>query len=149
MATYRASVELTCTIEHAWGVLVDFDSYPAWNRFTRRVHAELQVGRWVRMTVVLGRLVIVQHERITEVTAPQRLSWSLPGPRWLLYAERVQTLTATDLGCRYETIDTIEGVLAPLVEWLFGNALRQGFERVAVDLQTRCAMEPSALRNGA
>lgn len=135
--TYRASTDLGCSAADAWAVLVDFASYPAWNRFTRRMHGELVVGRWVRMHVVLGWFVLLQHERISEVAAPHRLGWRFPGPRWLLYAERMQTLTPTGQGCHYETVDTVEGVISPLVELLFGGILRRGFEQVAVGLEER------------
>ena len=131
---YEAQVELPVPAERAWAVLVDFGSYPQWNRFTSRIDAELALGRWVRMRVHLGSLTLIQWERICELE-PLRVAWELPGPSWLLYAKRVQTVHATPAGCVYRTTDTIQGILAPVVEAMFGNALRNGFQAVADGLE--------------
>lgn len=127
---YEATVELPVPPEHAWEVLLAFDAYPAWNPFTPRIQGRLELGCWVRMRVDLGWITITQRERICEL-GPHRIAWELPGPRWLLYARRVQTVAATETGSRYTTVDTIEGMLSPIVEALFGPALRRGFAGVA------------------
>ena len=40
----RAEVEIEASPEVVWDVLMDFDSYPSWNRFIRRVHGRSEVG---------------------------------------------------------------------------------------------------------
>jgi hypothetical protein len=135
---YRAEATIDAPREAVWAVLADLGRY-AWNPFTPEVRGELVVGRPIRMKVVmgLGRLV-VQTETVLEVAAPERLSWGLVSlPRWLLHAERVQTLTAVGTRTRYETVDAISGVLSPLVHLRYGHGIQVGFEAMAGALKDR------------
>jgi hypothetical protein len=137
---YEATCDLPCAPGEAWAVLVAFDDYAAWNPFTTSVRCALRRGESVVMRVNLGFVTITQAERVTAVEPPTRLAWALDiGWPWLLRAERVQTVVGTAEGCRYRTVDTIGGLLSPLVELLFGRALRRGFTGVAVGLAAHIA----------
>ena len=136
MPSYRGQADIDAPIEDVWAVLVDVDRYPEWNSFTTRVRSSLEPGQPIWMRVDLGWITLWFRERVREVEAPRRLVWGLRVPG-LLAAERIQTLEPTESGCRYETVDTIEGTLAPLVHGLFGRGLERGFRRVAEDLARR------------
>lgn len=136
---YRAEVDVPATPVAVWQVLTDFPAYPAWNPFTREVGCSLEVGTPVVMRVVMAdRWALSQTETLREVVPAQRLVWALDiGMPWLLAAERVQTLEATPEGCRYTTVDTIEGLLSPVVHWIFGRSLQVGFAGMAEALGQR------------
>lgn len=115
-------------------MLIDFDRYPEWNPFTPVIQTSLVPGTPVDIEVVLW---FRQHQRevLEEAVAPQRLVWGMVmGTRWLLWARRVQRLDPVASGTRYETVDTIGGLLSPLVELLFGARLRNGFAAMATSL---------------
>lgn len=136
---YRAEVDVPATPEEVWQVLTAFAAYPAWNPFTTQVTCSLVVGTPVVMRVVMaGRCTLSQTETLREVVPAQRLVWALDiGMPWLLAAERVQTLEPTAAGCRYTTVDTIEGLLSPVVHWIFGRSLEAGFAAMAGALAVR------------
>lgn len=135
MRSYQASSHVPGGVDETWAVLTDLPAYPAWNPFTRAVEARLAVGQRVRMRVDMGFVTVTQTETVREVVPGERLVWALDDwPRWLLWAERQQTLRRVPGGTRYHTVDRIGGVLAPLVELLFGRSLRRGFAAMATAL---------------
>lgn len=136
---YRAEVEIGASADTVFAVLADFESYPSWNPLTSRVDATLEEGAPVRMRVHLGGLTLTQVEHVREVTPPTRIVWGIrTAVPWLLRAERVQTVTPLGARrCRYATVDTIGGLLEPLVALLFGRHLREGFESMAQALRRR------------
>lgn len=135
MYRYEATCDCPAPVEGVWAILSDLPGYSSWNPFTRRMEAALVVGSRIRMRVDLGWITVTQVETIRAVEPPSRLVWALDDwPRWLLWAERVQTLTPVEGGARYHTVDTIGGALAPVVHLLFGAALRRGFAAMAEGL---------------
>lgn len=137
---FHAEVELEVPVERAWAVLTDFAAYPEWNPFTRSVRCSGEVGSKVVMDVRFARRRAVrQVETLRAFTPPSRIVWALDqAPRWLLWAERAQTLEP--LGpdrSRYVTVDTIGGALGFVVNALYGADLRDGFAAMASALQTR------------
>jgi hypothetical protein len=144
---YRAEAEIGASAETVFTVLTRLSEYPTWNPFTSRVVSTLEVGAPVRMRVHLGRLTLTQVEELRQIQPPDaeagRLVWGIYAwPRWLLRAERVQTVEPLGPArCRYRTVDTIGGLLQPLVHRLFGRALDDGFAAVAAALRERAESE--------
>jgi len=139
---YRAEVEIEASADTVFAVLTDLEAYPSWNPFTSRVASTLEVGAPIRLRVHLGRLTLTQVEHVREVTPPApegRVAWGIrTAVPWLLRAERVQTITPLgEARCRYTTVDTIGGLLEPLVTMLFGPALDEGFTTMAEALRRR------------
>src|SRR2546427_9072393 len=52
MLELRTEVEIDAPAERVWAVLLDFERFPDWNPFIRRVHGDAQVGS--RLDVLLG-----------------------------------------------------------------------------------------------
>lgn len=140
MRAYRAEAHILAPPDAVWNVLVDFPAYPDWNPFTRTVTCTGALGTPVRMRVHMrGLLTLTQVETLHLWERPTRLGWKLDiGARWLLWAERVQSLTPLPDGTtRYVTVDEIGGLLGPLVHLLFGAAVQAGFDGVAAGLKAR------------
>ena len=80
-------------------------------------------------------------ERITEADAVNyRLAWEFWAslPKWVLYAERWQTLTDEGNGqTRYHTFEEFTGVLAHVVKWTQQKGLGKGFVAMAETLKAR------------
>lgn len=133
----RAEIEIDAPIERVWQILKDVDRYREWNPFTPRVETTLQVGDPIHLHVRLsGKRLTHRVEYITR-NEPYTLGWEMKmGARFLLYAERVQTLTARDENrTHYMTEDCFTGWLRPLVLALFGRAMERGFSDCALGLK--------------
>jgi len=131
---YRAETDIPAAPERVWMVLRDFEHYAAWNTFNPGIETSGEIGSSIRLVVMLHGFRVTARETVRELTEPERLVWGFSfGP--ILWAERVQTMESTDVGTHYVTVDTIGGVLSPLVSLLFGGALQTGFETMARDLR--------------
>jgi len=131
---YRAETDLPASPDTVWCVLRDFEAYPTWNTFNPTAKTSGEIGATIRLVVVLHGIKVPAWERVRDLTAPERLAWGFSfGP--VLWAERVQTIEATETGAHYVTVDTIGGWLSPLVGWLFHGALDAGFQTLVADLR--------------
>lgn len=133
---YHAGIDIQAPRSAVWDVLMDTSSYALWNTFTEKVALDWKVGSPVKMHVRMNpdRKPVLQTEYLRQYEAGETISW---GMNWwpLLKAERIQTLTATENGCRYETIDIIRGPLTPIVNALYGKLIQSGFDRVCAGLK--------------
>jgi hypothetical protein len=133
----RAEIEIDAPIERVWEILKDVDRYGDWNPFTPRVETTLRIGDPIHLHVrLIGKRLMHRVEYITR-NQPYALGWEMKmGARFLLHAERVQTLTAIDEHrTRYVTEDCFTGWLRPLVLALFGRAMQRGFADCALGLK--------------
>ena len=133
----RAEIEIDAPVERVWQILKDVDRYRDWNPFTPRVETTLQIGDPIHLHVrLVGKRLMHRVEYITR-NEPYTLGWEMKmGARFLLYAERVQTLTAIDENrTHYMTEDCFTGWLRPLVLAVFGRAMERGFIDCALGLK--------------
>lgn len=138
MTTYRADVTIAAPPARVWAVLVDFPRYPEWNPFTIAVSTSLKLGGPVDMQVVLNGRCRRQREVLRGLEVERLLCWgTVMGAAWLLWAERRQTLEPVAEGTRYISEDRIEGLLEPVVRWLYAASLEQGFTAMAHALKLR------------
>ena len=130
---------IDASAEAVWDILTDGARYGEWNPFTTRIETDFQAGSPVHGRVRLGWLPVNVTEHTDAAEPPSRLTWSsVYWSRSLLTAAKTQTITA--LGpdrCSYHTTDTMAGVLAPVVQALFGRAILRGFEETAHALKGR------------
>jgi hypothetical protein len=132
-----AEIEIDAPIERVWRILKDTDRYRDWNPFTPRVETTLQVGAPIHLHVrLLGKRPMHRVEFVTR-NEPYTLGWEMKmGARFLLHAERIQTLTAVDESrTRYRTEDRFSGWLRSVVLALFGRAMQRGFADCALGLK--------------
>jgi hypothetical protein len=136
----EASSEIDAPRDAVWEVLVDFDAYPEWNPFTRRVSTTLEVGAPVSMHVDMpGRSARDRVEWVNLVEPGRTICWGMHiGHPGLLTANRWQRLHDLVGGrTRYHTVDRFSGLLVPLVMAFYGEPTRQGFASVAEGLKAR------------
>jgi hypothetical protein len=133
----RAELEIDAPIERVWQILTDIDRYADSNPFTPRAESTLEIGDPIRLHVRLVGQRLTQRVEFVTRNAPYTLGWELKmGARFLLYAERVQVLTAIDADrTHYMTEDCFTGLLRPLVLGLFGQAMQRGFSDCALGLK--------------
>lgn len=145
---YAAEVFIQAPPEAAWRVLTDLGTYAEWNPLTPVVRSTLKPGALVWMFVWLRWLPVIQVERIRGVRPPTTLTWGVTfGWSRLLWAERVQSIVPHGDGCTYTTVDTIGGLLLPLVHRLFGGALKDGFQGMATALKAHTEAQAQAAQD--
>lgn len=135
--SYTTKIEIQAQREKIWKVLTDLQNYSKWNPFTPKIETDWKIGHKVVLTVQMknGRKPIIQKEYLRKLDPPGEMSW---GMNWgiFLKAERIQRLTETsDKKTNYFTEDVIQGVLAPVVDILYGKSVQSGFEQVALSLK--------------
>lgn len=127
-------IRINAPIEKVWAILLDLPRYPEWNPFTYRVDSTLAIGAPVDLYVRMRkRGERVQREYVRTVQAPTTLSWGMTmGHAVVLTALREQKLERIDAqSCSYQSTDAFRGALTPLVTYLFGEDIDEGFNAVA------------------
>ena len=138
------AVEIHASAESVWEILTDGAKYGEWNPFTTRVDTDFRIGSKVELQVRLGPLNLRQQERILQVDPPRLLAWGMTmGHRLLLSARREQRIQpVSGSRCRYVTTDELSGLLTLKVALLFGRAIRNGFNAMALALKERAESVP-------
>ena len=137
--TVQASATINAPLARVWAVLVDLDRYGEWNTFVPSMHSTFQVGSKLTMQVQMRKgLRVTSVETITAIDDQRLLAWKTRFPAWILGSERFQVVTSLDAEhTEYMTRESFKGLLAPLVQLLFGKDLERGFAAVARDLKAR------------
>jgi hypothetical protein len=74
--TLHSAIEIDAAPQRVWDILTDFDSYPTWNPFVRRIIGAARVG--ARLDVRLqppGGMGITMHPTVLEVVPGSALRW--------------------------------------------------------------------------
>jgi len=138
---YRSASEINAPAPFIWSILMDLDKYPEWNPYTVGMQSTKKVGDPMNMKVKMSPLLTIdqtEHIRVMD-DVKFKACWGINTTTPNLNSgERCQWLEPLpNGGTRYITEDLIEGTLNPLVTVLFGNAVRDGFNDVAVALKKR------------
>lgn len=129
--------------KQVWQTLTDLSSYPEWNTFTTKVVGQPKIGTDVELHVHMPvRGDRISTETVKCVEEGKQLSWGMTMLLPIfLKAQRDQVLIPIDEhSCTYQTWDSLSGLLAPLVVALFGEEMRNGFNRVGQGLKQRCEL---------
>lgn len=142
------------TSQSVFSVLSDFEKYGIWNPFTPKVRTDpaLRMHQPVILSVAWGpynlelsstpqtdALVDIQQEEYLsfwkkDVAMAWGFQWS-----YFLAAERAQILIPSDGGAKtvYVCVDRFSGILSPIVLWIYGDAMANGFTAAGRALKMR------------
>lgn len=150
MLELRTEIEIDATAERVWAVLTDFDRFPEWNPFIRRIHGNAQVGS--RLDVLLGAsgTRAMRFRPIVKAVIPNReLRWlgRLGLPRLFDGEHIFQIEPLGPMRSRFVQRERFRGLFVPLLARSLNRDARRGFEemnralrvRVAVSTQSRPA----------
>lgn len=128
--------------QFVWDVLTDFEGYDTWNSFTYDVQMpRFAVGEIFEFKVKLKENNIrQQQECITVIDAPHVVGWRYPFEENIWLAPiRYQVLTPISATqTRYQTWETFNGLLAPLLRLTVLGQVQRGFDACASDLKRYC-----------
>jgi hypothetical protein len=133
-------VSINASAETVWNILTDFEKYSQWNPFTYKVEGKLVIGEPVTLYVQMKENdKRVQKEEVCIIDKPERLSWNMKmGSSIILAAQRDQFIEVIDANsCTYETTDSFQGLLTPVVMGLFKQHIESGFNKLAQKLKER------------
>lgn len=130
-----AVTEIGAPIDRAWRVLTDFESYPAWNPFIRRVEGELRIGSRLLLVLQPADRSTTMRPRVTKYENGRSFGWlghaAIPG---LLDGVHTFTLDASLLGCTITQQERVSGVLVPLFRRTLTVEAPSAFERMNDEL---------------
>jgi hypothetical protein len=133
------SLTIKAPIDKIWDVLTDYPNYHQWNTFVPTLETPSEIGTTFYMEVQMkpNRKPIHQKE-IFYKNEKYDLAWGVD--MWIfLKAYRYQRLHKVDENTtEYETKETFDGLLVPLVMWLYKKDITRGFNEVANGLKRFC-----------
>lgn len=121
-----------------WAILTDFEGYDDWNPFTYAVAMPtFAVGEIFTFTARMYTWYEHRPSEIIRIIEPNRcVAWEYVDETAWLHATRYQLLTATaDGGTQYQTWESFNGWLSPLLGITLLGAVQRGFNDVAAALQ--------------
>ena len=137
--TIRADkILIHAPFEKVWYVLTDLENYPKWNPFTTRVETTFVVGEPAILYVTMNkRHQRVQREVMTVFEPLHAFAWaSIMGGPFILKANRWQIIEPVDeRRTHYQTYETFDGLLVPLIMALYRKDIQRGFEAVGQALK--------------
>jgi hypothetical protein len=142
--TIRSAIEIRAPLDVVWGVLTDFDAYPAWNPHVRRVIGKPHVGRRITIhTRPPGGRTVVMRPVVLDWKPPRELRWRATFlSRRLFSGEHGFRLDELAPGrVRFTQDETFSGLLVPLYGRLRLGATRLGFAQMNEALRIRAEAE--------
>ncbi len=140
MRELRSEIDIDAPPEAIWEVLTDFETFPQWNPFIRRVRGNLQSGG--RLEVYLhpsGAMGTTFRPTVLAVDPPRELRWLghifFPG---LFDGEHIFTIEPVAPGrVRFTQREAFRGVLVPLLWPMLGASTLRGFNEMNRELKHR------------
>ena len=136
----RTEIVIECAVARVWDVLTDFEAFPRWNPFIRRIDGALapRARLLVRIQPPGGRAMTFRPT-VVRVEPERHFSWRgrtlLPG---LFDGEHVFELEPAASGrVRFVHAETFRGILVPLLAGTLRTTTRQGFEEMNAALKRR------------
>ena len=139
MRELHTDIVIAAPAEQVWRILTDFDAYPHWNPFIRRIGGAAVVG--TRLDVRIeppGGGGITFRPTIVGVEANRELRWigRLGLPRIFDGEHSLTIESLAEGGVRFVQREVFTGLLVPLVGGTLAKT-REGFEQMNRALKTR------------
>jgi hypothetical protein len=115
MRRIATAVDIDAPADAIWRVLVDFDAYPDWNPFIRRLVGEAKVGARLDVTAQpAGRKPMTFRPTVQVAETNRELRWLgrvlVPG---IFDGEHAFVIEPLANGCRLRHEETFKGILVP------------------------------------
>ena len=144
MKEIHSEIEIDASAERVWQILTDFDSFPEWNPFIRRISGEITEGATLEAFLQPpGGKGMTFRPKVLKAEHNQELRWL--GKLWisgLFNGEHIFVVESLgDNRVRFLQHEKFTGVLVPL----FGNVLantKRGFDEMNQSLKERAEQTP-------
>lgn len=140
MKVLYSEIEIRASAERVWTLLTDFDNFPKWNPFIRRVRGEPKVGQQLEVFIrPRGTDGITFHPTVLKAQPNCELRWLghflIPG---LFDGEHIFAIAPLSKNrVRFIQKEIFRGLLVPLLAKKIDSNTRQGFEKMNQALKIR------------
>ena len=148
MLELRTEIEIDAPVERVWAVLTDFDKFPDWNPFIRRIHGNAQVGSRLDMFLGASGTRGMRFRPIAKVVVPNReLRWlgRLGLPRLFDGEHIFQIEPLGSTRARFIQRERFRGLFVPLLARSLNRDARRGFAEMNQALRARVNATPDRL----
>lgn len=120
------AIDIDASADAIWRVLVDFNAYPEWNPFIRRIVGEAKVGARLEVTAQPEGRKAMTFKPTVRVAEPGReLRWLgrvlIPG---IFDGEHAFIIEPRTGGCRLRHEETFAGLLVPMFGAMLDDTAR-------------------------
>ncbi|HZD81817.1 MAG TPA: SRPBCC domain-containing protein [Nitrososphaeraceae archaeon] len=133
MKEIRTEIEIKASPQRAWQVLTDFDNFPQWNPFIRRINGEAKVGIKLQIHLQTSRgKSRIYRPTVTKVEPNHELRWLgksfIPG---MFNGERIFTIQPLEVNyIRFVHKEIFSGLGASLAGNRLDEDLYQSFDKM-------------------
>ena len=140
MRELKTEIEINGSIDAVWEILTDFNSYPEWNPFIKKIEGELKVG--VQLKVYIeppGGKGMTFKPFVKRLEPKTEFKWLghflIPG---IFDGEHIfQLEQINDNKIKFIHSENYNGLLVPLLWKSLNTNTRQGFEEMNNSLKNR------------
>jgi hypothetical protein len=136
MAGLYTEIEIDAPAETVWRILMDFENYPSWNPFIRRVEGETKPGSALKVFIQpSGGTGMTMKPNVVEHSANVKFSWLGSLLVKGLFDGKHEFLLEPLPGSAGNKVKFIQreefsGILAPVIWALIKKNTRRGFEEM-------------------
>ena len=139
MKELYTQIAIDAPVEHIWNILTDFERYPEWNPFIRRLSGLVKEGAKfeVELTPPGGKPMTFTPTCLA-FSAPTEFHWS--GVLFFsgfFSGEHIFQLSESGVGTLVVHKEQFKGILVPLIWKQLNTKTRQGFEQMNAALKER------------
>ena len=146
MKELRTHIDIRAPKSKVWDILMDFEQYPEWNPFIRKISGKNTVGSPLSVDLLLpgSKSEMTMTPVVVESKENNVFAWlgSL-GIKGLFDGNHIFELSATENGCRFIHRERFTGILAVLIFGIIGKKTQRGFQNMNEALR-QLAEEPTA-----
>ena len=134
-------ITINASSDRVWEVLTDFDSYPEWNPFVKRIRGSIQVGNRLGSKMYASNLKPMSFKpRVIKVVPRREFRWlgslGVPG---LFDGEHIFELHPSEpKKVHFIQREVFKGLLVPMIMKNIREDTRAGFEQMNQALKQRC-----------
>jgi hypothetical protein len=149
MLELRTETQIDSPVDRVWQVLMDFDAYPKWNPFLRRIDGKPEVGSRLDVEIgASGTRGMRFRPTVMSVVPNHEFRWlGHLGVRGLFDGEHIFELTAVgSQTTRFVQRETFRGIFLPFLVRRLEQDVRRGFDEMNHALRERATAPPESSR---
>src|SRR5688572_24096369 len=135
MKQFEATTVIHASPETIWSILMDTSKYPEWDPYCEKIEGDVAVGSKIKAYSKLnpGRAFPL---KVTEASAPAKMTWTGGMPLGLFRGERTFTLTKYGRVTHFELREVFSGPMLGLIQKSIPD-MTEAFETFAAGLKAR------------
>ena len=140
MHELRTEIEIDAPADVVWGVLTDFDAYPDWNPFVKKIRGEARTGERIEVTLEQpGNKPITFRPEVRTVEENRAFVWfgRLGLPRIFDGEHHLEIEPLEEGRVRFVHRESFAGVLIPFMKKMIATKTRDGFVAMNAALKGR------------